>query len=97
NGSAGFPMPREKIEGLALPTPVLHDLRRQLDEIPCHAGSRKTPHFYATQQMMQQVPEFVKDSLGFAVREQRRFPIHRRRQVSANQPQVRTALARVAG
>jgi len=39
---------------------------------------------------MQQVPELVKNRLGFAMRQQRRLAIHGRRQISANQTEIRT-------
>ena len=46
--------------------------------------------------MMQQVSEFVKDGLGFAMGQERGLPVDRRCQVAADQPQVRTAMARIA-
>ncbi len=90
-------MPREQIQRLALPAPVLHDLRGQLDEIPGHAGARQAAHLHAAQQMMQQVAELVKDGLHFAMRQQRGLAVHGRRQIAADQAQMRLALGRVAG
>src|SRR4051794_8927498 len=60
---ACLPMPREKVERLALPTPVLHNLRRQFDEIPLHARSRQRPDLAPAEKVMQQVAELVEDGL----------------------------------
>src|SRR5690242_21520449 len=38
-------------------SPVFHDLRGKLDEIPSHIGAGQAPDLHAAQQMMQQVPE----------------------------------------
>ena len=72
---AGFVVPREQIERLPLPAPVLHDLRRQLDEVPRDVGARQAAHFHAAQQMMQQVSELVEDGLHFAMGQQRRLAV----------------------
>ena len=50
NRLAGLVVAREQIERLALPAPVLHDLRGQLDEIPRHVGAGQAAHFHAAQQ-----------------------------------------------
>ncbi len=44
---------------------------------------------HAAQQMMQQMAELVEDGLHFAMRQQRRLAAHGRRQVAADQAQVR--------
>src|SRR5689334_13272474 len=49
NRGAVVPTAREKVQGISFPTPVLHDLRWQLDEIPSDVGSRETAHAYARQ------------------------------------------------
>ena len=96
-GCAGFLVAREQVERLALPAPVLHDLRGQLDEIPGHAGAGQAAHFHAAQQVVQQVAEFVEDGLHFAMRQQRGLAADGRRQVAADQAQVRLASGRIAG
>ena len=44
---------------------------------------------HAAQQVVQQVAELVEDGLHFAMREQRGLAAHRRREVAADQSQVR--------
>jgi hypothetical protein len=90
-------MAREQVQRFALPAPVLHDLRGQLDEVPRHAGSRQAPHFHAAQQVMQQVAEFVEDGLGLAMREKGRLAFQRRREIAADQPQMRPPFGGIAG
>ena len=64
--------------------------RGQLDEIPGDVGAGQGADFHAAQQVVQQVAELVEDGLHFAVRQQRRLAAHRRREVAADQSQVRT-------
>ena len=92
-----FPMPCEQVQRFALPTPVLHDLRRQLDEIPSDACARQAPHFHAAQQMMQEMAELVENRLDFAMGQQRRFAIHGRGQIAADQSEVGAAGGGIAG
>ena len=80
---------REQVERPALPAPVLHDLRRQLDEVPGHVGAGQRAHFDAAQAVVQQVAELVKDRLDFAVGEQCRAAAGRRVDVAAHQPEMR--------
>src|SRR6185436_11222913 len=47
NRSAGFEMAGQQIQRFALPAPVLHDLRGQLNEIPRDAGAGEAAHFDA--------------------------------------------------
>ena len=82
---AGLEVPREKIQSFALPAPVLHDLRGQLDEIPGHVRPGQAAHFHLAQAVMQQMAELVKNGLDFAMREQRRAIVHRRREIAADQ------------
>jgi hypothetical protein len=63
---AGLVVAREQVQRLALPAPVLHDLRGQFHEIPGHAGARQAADLHAAQQVMQQVPELVEDGGHFA-------------------------------
>ena len=91
---AGLPVAREQVQRLALPAPVLHDLRGQLDEIPGDAGAGQAAHFDAAQQVMQQMAELMEDGFGFAMRQQRGLAVDGRRQVAADQAQVR-ALSRI--
>ena len=39
--------------------------------------------------MMQQMAEFVEDGFHFAMRQQRRLAVHRRRQIAADQAEMR--------
>src|SRR5689334_21528845 len=59
NRRARLEVTGKQVQRLALPAPVLHDLRRQLDEIPGHTGSREAAHFHAAEEVMQQVAELV--------------------------------------
>ena len=94
NRLAGLVVPREQVQRLALPAPVLHDLAGQLDEIPRHVGAGQRADFHAAQQVVQQVAELVEDGLHFAMRQQRGLAAHRRRQVAADQAQVRAEAVR---
>ena len=87
---ARLPVPCEQIESLALPTPVLHDLRGQFHKVPRHVGARQRAHLDAAEQVMQQMAKLVKDGFHFAVGQQGRPAADRRSQISADQAQVRT-------
>ena len=71
NRLAGLVVAREQVERLALPAPVLHDLRRQLDEVPGHVGAGQDCASRRGSAVVQQVAELVEDGLHFAVRQQR--------------------------
>src|SRR5579864_3233887 len=79
---ASLVMARKQIQRVALPAPILHDLRGKLDKIPGDVRSSKAADFDAAQAVMQQMSEFVKNSLDFAVGQQGRFAVDRRRQVA---------------
>src|SRR5580693_3550982 len=70
DGLAGLVMAREKIQRLALPAPILHDLRGKLDEIPGDVRTRQAAYFHLAEAVVQQVSELVKNGLDFAVRQQ---------------------------
>ena len=53
------------------------------------AGARQAAHLHAAQAVMQQMAELVENRLHFAVRQQRGLVAHRRRQVAADQAEVR--------
>ena len=53
--------------------------------------------FHAAQQVVQQVAELVENGLHFAVRQQRRLAADGRREVAADQSQVRAEFAAGAG
>ena len=53
---ARLPVPREQVQRLALPAPVLHDLRRQLHEVPGHARARQAAHLHPAQQWCSRWP-----------------------------------------
>src|SRR6185437_4947126 len=61
NRFSGLPVAREQVQRIALPGPVLHDLRWQFHEIPRDAGAREATHFNMTQNVMQQMAEFVEN------------------------------------
>ena len=88
---------REQIERRALPAPVLHDLRGQLDKIPRHAGAGQRADLHPAQQVMQQMAELVENRLHIAMRQQRRLAADRRAEVAADQPQMRLEAARRTG
>ena len=82
-------MAGEYVEGFTLPAPVLHDLRRELDEIPGDVRAREAPHRHPRQQVVHQVAELVKEGLHFAMGEKRGLASHRRRDVRAKEAQMR--------
>ena len=92
NRLSGLVMPREEIQRLALPAPVLHDLAGQFDEIPRYGRARQAAHFNTAQHMMQQMPELMEDGFHFAMRQQRRLLADRRSEIAAHATQsaVRT-------
>ena len=65
---ARFIVPGEHVQGLALPAPVLHDLRRQLDPVPGDVRTGEALDFDTAQQVVQQVTEFMEDRLDLAMR-----------------------------
>src|SRR5580692_4586183 len=89
NWLASLEVPREKIQSLAFPAPVFHDLRRQLDEIPSHVRTSEAAYFHLAEAVMQQVPEFVENGLDLTVCEQGRPILPRRSEIAANEPGVR--------
>ena len=78
-------VPGEQVQGLALPAPVLHDLRRELDPVPRDVRAGQALDFDSAQQVVQQVSELVEDRLDLAMRQQGRAARRRRRQVAAIQ------------
>ena len=62
DGRAGFVVAREQVQRLALGAPVLHDLRRQLDEVLRHARAGQAPHAHPAQAMVEQMSELVKEA-----------------------------------
>ena len=91
---AGLVVPRKQIQRLAFPGPVLHDLRRQLHEIPRHVHAGEAAQLHAAQTMVQQMAELVKNGLDLAMRQQRRAILAGRRQVAADQAQMRILTVR---
>ena len=91
NCFACFVVPREQVQGFAFHAPVLHDLRRQFDEIPGHVGAAESPHRHAAQCVVKQMTEFVEDRFHFAMRQQRRRVADGRSQIAADQSKVRLA------
>ena len=81
-------VPGKQIQALTLPGPVLHDLRRELDEVPRHLRTAEQLHLDISQDVMEQVTELVKDRLDLAVGEQRRFVAYRGGHVPADQAHV---------
>src|SRR5207249_6594161 len=75
--------------GLPFPAPVLHDLRRQLDEIPGDVRPSQAPHLHPAQAVMQQVTELVKNGLDLTVGQHRGLAAYRWRQISADQAEMR--------
>ena len=88
DGRPGFVVPGQEVETRALPTPVFHDLRGQLDEVPgdVHAVERLDLHF--AKQVVQQVAELVENGLNLPVREQRRPALPWRSEVAADVAEV---------
>ena len=82
----------EEVKRLALPAPVLHDLRGQLDPVAGHVGPGPLAHLDARQEVMEEVAELVKGRLDLAVREERGPTFLRRREVADHEPQVRREL-----
>ena len=89
DGRAGLIVPRKQIQRIAFPGPVLHDLRRQLHEIPGHVHSGKSAQFHAGQTMVQQMAELVKNGLHLTMRQQGWTILAGRREVAADQAQMR--------
>ena len=50
---AGEVVAGEEVERFALPAPVLHDLRGQLDEIPRHVRAGETPHRHVRERVVE--------------------------------------------
>src|SRR5690606_24843923 len=71
NGLSRFEMSREKVERLAVPAEVFHDLRWQFDEIPRHGGSCERFHRHIAKQAVQKMAEFMENRFHFAVCQQR--------------------------
>ena len=91
---AGLVVARKQIQSFAFPGPVLHDLRRQFHEIPGHVHAGEAAQLHAGQTMVQQMSEFMKNGLDFAMSEQGGAIGAGRRQVAADQAQVRIVTAR---
>ena len=87
---AGLVVAGEDGEGLFLPTPVLENLRRQLDEIPGDADAGEGFDFDLAEEVVKQVTEFVEDRGDLVVIEQRLLAGDGRREVAAHQAEVRS-------
>ena len=67
DGFAGLVVSREPLEHVRLPGPVLHDLRRRLDEVSLDARAREPHQLGFRQRLMEDVAELVEqgeDLLG---------------------------------
>src|SRR5688572_7179296 len=84
-------MAREKIQALALPGPVFHDLRRQLHEIPSDVHAIERLDFNFAEEVVEEMAELVENGFDLAVRQERRTAVRRWRHVPANEPQMRSS------
>jgi hypothetical protein len=89
---AGLVVPGDEVEARALPAPVLHDLRGQLDEVPGDVRAGEAAHLDVAREVVEQVAELMGDGLDLAVGEQRRAAVWGRGEVPGDEPDVGAAL-----
>ena len=83
------------LQHLGFERPVLHDLRRQFDEIAFDL--RKAAVFHVVEQEMERMAEFVEERFRLVERQQRGRIAHRAREVADDAHNGRHALAVLIG
>ena len=81
-GCAGLVVPGVHLEHLRFDRPVLHDLRRQFDEVAGDFGAGERLVRAVGEQPVQAVPELVEQRLDFLERQQGRLVAGRLREVA---------------
>ena len=87
----GLEVACEEIQRFPVPAEILHDLGRELDEIPRHVRARQGFHGDLAEQAVQQVAEFMENRFHLAMGQQRRLAIDGRAHIPDDQAEVRLA------
>ena len=85
---AGLVVAREEVEGFALPAPVLHDLRGDLDPVPGDVDAAARGDLDARGGVVEEVAELVEEGADLAVGQQRGAGGGGRGEVAADEGEV---------
>ena len=92
NRLAGLEVLGKKVQALALPTVVFHELRGQFHKVPSHLHAVERFHFHLAEEVVEEVAELVENRDHLVVLEEGGLVSDRGRHVAANQSQMRIAV-----